>query len=107
MAMAALTPWLEAVTKAIRSIPKGETASYSRVALMAGKPGAARAVVRALHSVRDVPWWRVVRADGTLAVEVAEEQARRLRAEGVAVEGRRLRPAEATPGRGSARRASK
>jgi methylated-DNA-protein-cysteine methyltransferase-like protein len=32
-----------------------------------------------------VPWWRVIRADGTLAPSVAHEQARRLRAEGVEV----------------------
>jgi hypothetical protein len=32
----------------------------------------------------------VVRADGTLAEPVALEQARRLRAEGVKVEGRRI-----------------
>ncbi len=100
------SPWLVAVARAILSIPKGETASYSRVALMAGKPGAARAVVRALHSVKDVPWWRVVRAAGTLAMVVAVELARRLRAVGVAVVGGRLRPADATPRRG-VRRPSK
>ena len=84
----ALTPWLEKVRDAVRSIPRGETASYARVALMAGKPGAARAVVRALHSLDDVPWWRVVRSDGSLAEAVAVEQARRLGREGVRVEGR-------------------
>jgi methylated-DNA-protein-cysteine methyltransferase-like protein len=86
------SPWLTAVAGAVRAIPRGQTASYARVALMAGKPGAARAVVRALHALEDVPWWRVVRSDGTLAEPVAREQARRLRAEGVRVDGRRLRP---------------
>jgi alkylated DNA nucleotide flippase Atl1 len=32
-----------------------------------------------------LPWWRVLRADGTLAEEVRIEQARRLRREGVTV----------------------
>lgn len=83
------TPWLLAVERAVRAIPKGQTASYARVALMAGKPGAARAVVRALHALDDVPWWRVIRSDGTVAPQVAVEQRKRLKAEGVA-----LRPAK-------------
>lgn len=78
-----LSPWLAAVERAVRSIPKGETASYARVALMAGKPGAARAVVQALHRLTDLPWWRVLRSDGSLAPQVAAEQARRLKREGV------------------------
>ncbi|MDP1828148.1 MAG: MGMT family protein [Archangium sp.] len=79
----ALTPWLTAVERAVRSIPRGQTASYARVALMAGKPGAARAVVQALHRLEGIPWWRVLRSDGTLAPQVAAEQARRLAKEGV------------------------
>jgi|APLak6261679142_1056127.scaffolds.fasta_scaffold00064_53 methylated-DNA-protein-cysteine methyltransferase-like protein len=78
-----MTPWLQAVERAVKSIPRGETASYARVALMAGKPGAARAVVRALHSLEGIPWWRVVRSDGTLAPAVKAEQAKKLAAEGV------------------------
>lgn len=78
-----LTPWLQAVDRAVRAIPRGQTASYARVALMAGKPGAARAVVQALHRLEGIPWWRVVRSDGTLAAQVAAEQGRRLAQEGV------------------------
>jgi methylated-DNA-protein-cysteine methyltransferase-like protein len=78
-----LSPWLAAVDRAVRSIPRGQTASYARVALMSGKPGAARAVVQALHKLQDLPWWRVLRSDGSLAPQVAAEQARRLRREGV------------------------
>lgn len=86
-----MTPitWLEAVKRAVRAIPKGQTASYARVALMAGKPGAARAVVQALHRLEEIPWWRVVRSDGTLAPPVAASQRRRLRAEGVRFSGPR------------------
>jgi methylated-DNA-protein-cysteine methyltransferase-like protein len=69
------------VEKIVRSIPRGRTLSYSEVALRAGKPRGARAVVRALHVLDDVPWWRVIRADGTLAREVAHEQAQLLAAE--------------------------
>jgi methylated-DNA-protein-cysteine methyltransferase-like protein len=51
-------------------------------------------VVRALHDIHRfghaIPWWRVVRADRTLAPQVAAEQARRLGKDGVRVRGRRL-----------------
>ena len=78
-----LSPWLTAVERAVRSIPKGQTASYARVALMSGKPGAARAVVQALHKLEGIAWWRVLRSDGSLAPQVAAEQARHLAQEGV------------------------
>ncbi len=78
------------VAQAVRAIPRGQTASYSQVALMAGKPGAARAVVRAMHAVDGIPWWRVTKAGGVLAKEVAAEQARHLEREGVEIAGRRV-----------------
>ncbi|MEW6432404.1 MAG: MGMT family protein [Myxococcota bacterium] len=88
-----MTPWLEKVAAVVSSIPKGQTASYAQVALMAGKPGASRAVVRALHALNDVPWWRVVKSDGTLAKEMFEKQAPKLRREGVSLVGRRIQKA--------------
>lgn len=90
MKRAALSPWQLAVERAVKAIPRGEVASYARVAMMAGKPGAARAVVRALHALNDAPWWRVVRADLTLAPAIATRQAKRLKTEGVSVIGRRV-----------------
>ena len=71
-----------AVRRVVRSIRRGTVMSYGEVALRAGRPGGARAVVRALNRLDDVPWWRVVRADGTLAPLVAREQAQMLAAEG-------------------------
>jgi len=65
--------FVQAVRRVVRAIPRGRTLSYSEVALRAGKSRGARAVVRALHVLDDVPWWRVIRADGTLAKEVAHE----------------------------------
>ena len=85
-----LTNFEARVAEVIRDIPRGTTVSYSFVALAAGKPGAARAVVRAMKNLHDIPWWRVIRRDGTMAVEVASEQGKRLRAEGVQVQGRRI-----------------
>ena len=84
------SPFDRAVAKVVKAIPRGQTLSYAGVALRANKPGAARAVVRALHRLGGLPWWRVIRSDRTLAPQVAVEQSRRLRAEGVPVKGRRL-----------------
>ena len=55
--------------EAIRRIPYGETAGYGEVAVLAGSPGAARAVgtacARTPFSIV-VPVHRVIRADGSL-----------------------------------------
>ncbi len=77
-----MSPFLRAVRRIVRGIPRGTTLSYGEVALRAKKPGAARAVVAALHRLDDVPWWRVARHDGTLAPQVARQQTALLRAEG-------------------------
>jgi methylated-DNA-protein-cysteine methyltransferase related protein len=78
-----LGSFARAVRRIVRGIPRGRVLSYGEVALRAGKPRGARAVVRALHQLDDVPWWRVVRSDGTLAPQVAREQAQLLAAEGL------------------------
>ncbi|RKH45956.1 MGMT family protein [Corallococcus sicarius] len=86
---AAPLPFHESVMHQVRSIPRGEVRSYAQVALYAGRPGGARGVGRELKLLpgtrTQVPWWRVIRSDGTLAPLVAHEQARRLRLEGVTV----------------------
>jgi O-6-methylguanine DNA methyltransferase len=78
----AMSPFQRAVRKVVRGIPRGTTLSYGEVALRAGKPQAARAVVAALHALGDVPWWRVARHDGTLAPQISRQQATLLRQEG-------------------------
>ncbi len=93
-----LTPFLAAVRKAVRAIPRGQTRSYGTIAEIVGKPGAARAVVRALHALDEIPWWRVCRAGGKFAPQVAEEQQARLRQEG-------WKPARARAQRGAAPKA--
>lgn len=106
---APLSAWVTRVRAVVSSIPPGATASYARVALMAGRPGAARAVVRALQALDDVPWWRVVKSDGTVAQAMYSRQAPRLRREGVRLIGRRLvhkreEPAPDVSGAGSTAR---
>ena len=69
----------------IRSIPPGKVAAYGDVT-----PGAPRHAGRVLSDSHepDVPWWRVVRADGTLAK--GDRQRVRLEAEGVPFVGERV-----------------
>ena len=73
------------VIKAIRALRPGEVASYGEIAEEAGFPGAARAVGTLLARTSGLPWWRVVRADGSLASGHLEEQRKRLAKEGVKV----------------------
>jgi len=71
----------------VRAIPRGRVLSYSRVAVLAGLPGRARLVGKVMSRIGPgVPWWRVLRADRSMAEGVRVEQARRLRAEGVKVQ---------------------
>ncbi len=84
------SPFELAVFRVVKAIPRGKVRSYGEVAALARKPGAARAVVRVLHRAVDLPWWRVVRSNRTLAPQVAAEQQRRLMREGVRFSGLRI-----------------
>jgi methylated-DNA-protein-cysteine methyltransferase related protein len=67
----------EHILEAVRAIPEGFVRTYGDLS-----PGAPRRAGAILSSTdEDVPWWRVVRADGSLAV--GERQRARLDAEGV------------------------
>jgi methylated-DNA-protein-cysteine methyltransferase related protein len=81
--------FVEAVKKVIRDLNRGEVASYGEVARRAGYPRAARAVGNVLASGHGLPWWRVIRANGDLAA--GDEQARRLRREGVRIQDGRVK----------------
>jgi methylated-DNA-protein-cysteine methyltransferase-like protein len=81
----------EAVIKVIESLGPGEVAAYGEIATEAGYPGAARAVGNLLRTVPGLPWWRVVNAAGRLAPGSEQEQAQRLRAEGVTIVNGRVR----------------
>ncbi len=86
-----------AIREAVASIPRGKVCSYGRVAEVAGLPRRARLVGRVLgemSAAEELPWHRVIRANGTLAFEPGsrgyEKQSSRLIAEGVAVEEGRV-----------------
>jgi methylated-DNA-protein-cysteine methyltransferase related protein len=82
---------LERVRGMVAAIPAGSVLAYGDVAARAGLPGRARLVGRILaEDGHDLPWHRVLRADGTPAPHLAAEQLARLRAEGVLAEGGRV-----------------
>jgi methylated-DNA-protein-cysteine methyltransferase-like protein len=79
------------IIEAIKAVPPGRVSSYRDTALRAGIPNGARQVVRVLHAMSEtqgLPWHRIVRADGRIALPEGggrELQAALLRAEGVRV----------------------
>jgi methylated-DNA-protein-cysteine methyltransferase related protein len=75
----------DAVLRRVREIPAGFVRSYGDVS-----PGAPRFAGAVLfhNDEPGLPWWRVVRADGSLAK--GEEQRRQLIAEGVPFRGGRV-----------------
>ncbi|MDR3356064.1 MAG: MGMT family protein [Spirochaetaceae bacterium] len=85
-----MTKETECIVKAIQAIPPGRVSSYRDLALTAGLRNGARQVARVLHTVSQscrLPWYRVVKADGGIALRGAERelQIALLRAEGVEV----------------------
>jgi methylated-DNA-protein-cysteine methyltransferase-like protein len=74
----------EQVLARIREVPEGFVRAYGDVS-----PGAPRFAGTVLHSTReDVPWWRIVRADGSLAK--GDRQRALLEAEGVPFRGEKV-----------------
>ncbi|MEP7105112.1 MAG: MGMT family protein [Chloroflexota bacterium] len=80
----------DAVQAVIRALRPGEVVSYGEVAARAGRPGAARAVGSVLARTDGLPWWRVVRAGGRMAVGHEARQSDLLAGEGVTVAGGRI-----------------
>ena len=86
-----MTESTEKIINAILAIPKGKVSCYRDVALKAGLPNGARQVVRVLHSLSEkhnLPWYRVLRVDGSIALENEEGrllQIKLLKKEGVKV----------------------
>ena len=87
----ALTESTLRIVEAIKTIPWGKVSSYRNVAWAAGLSNGARQTVRVLHSLSgkyDLPWHRVIRTDGSIALregEGRELQIGLLRKEGVEV----------------------
>ena len=81
----------EHILAVLVALGEGEVVSYGDVAEVAGYPKRSRAVGRLLSTTDvEVPWWRVVRSDGTLATPPTAGQASLLRSEGVTVRDGRV-----------------
>jgi methylated-DNA-protein-cysteine methyltransferase-like protein len=90
-------PAFQEIWAVVGAIPRGSVSTYGAVARAAGLPGRARMAGRALRESpkeMKLPWHRVVGAGGKIVFPSSSvhhrEQARRLRAEGVAVKGGRV-----------------
>lgn len=75
---------------AVARIPRGHVATYGQIAALAGQPRQARLAGYALHQTPDgldIPWHRVINAQGRISFpprsQAWREQRRRLEAEGV------------------------
>ena len=85
----------ERVLEATRKIPEGKVTTYSEIARVLGKPGAARAVGNALNKNRCpgiIPCYRVVRSDGSVGgyAKGASEKIRLLRKDGIEMKRRKV-----------------
>jgi methylated-DNA-protein-cysteine methyltransferase related protein len=80
----------EEVLRRVRSVPEGRVTTYGD--LSPGAPRFAGTVLSECHDP-DIPWQRIVRADGSLAK--GERQRRMLEAEGVPFRGDRVDMREA------------
>jgi methylated-DNA-protein-cysteine methyltransferase related protein len=77
----------EKIIAAIQQVPRGCVASYGQIAEVAGIVRGARLVARVLRDPGvALPWWRIVRSDGSCAVP---GQLARLSAEGLDLQSRK------------------
>ncbi len=93
------------IWQTVQAIPKGKVASYGQIADLAGLPGRARLVGKALANVpangwqgADVPWYRVINSQGkisfALQTEQFQQQKQLLQDEQVVVLGARIKLAD-------------
>lgn len=90
-------PNYQRIWQTVKQIPAGKVASYGQIADLAGLPGRARLVGKALGyapAELEIPWYRVLRSDRSLAFSTgspaAEQQRQHLLAEGVLVKQNRV-----------------
>ncbi len=82
--------FFDQVYRVVRQIPAGKVATYGQIAALLGQPRAARTVGWAMHAVpegSDVPWQRVINAQGRISTSCeahdANVQRQLLEAEGI------------------------
>jgi alkylated DNA nucleotide flippase Atl1 len=80
----------ERMREAIRDVPPGHVSTYGDIAAMAGAPSPRMVGAMLAEDGHDLPWHRILRANGTPAPHIAHEQLARLRAEGVLADGQKV-----------------
>lgn len=73
------------VLSVVEAIPRGRVMAYGDIAKALGTGPRQVAKVMATRTDDGVPWWRVLRSDGSCAPGVKTQQVKRLRGEGVAM----------------------
>ena len=75
-----IKPYYAQIWQTIQLIPQGKVACYGQIADLAGLPGRARLVGKALASVPEsgwrgqaVPWYRVINAQGKISFPLGSE----------------------------------
>jgi O-6-methylguanine DNA methyltransferase len=86
-----MTVFTRSVLDAVDRIPPGKVMSYGDVAELVDRPGASRAVgaVMAKYGA-EVPWHRVLHADGSCAAHSSDRQLALLREEDVPIRNGRI-----------------
>ncbi|NKQ57466.1 DNA methyltransferase [Amycolatopsis sp. K13G38] len=80
----------ERVREVVATVPAGKVATYGDIAVIAGA-STPRLVGRILsEDGADLPWHRILRANGTPAPHLVHRQLELLRAEGVLADGQRI-----------------
>ncbi|MBG6085576.1 MGMT family protein [Zhihengliuella flava] len=77
----------QAVYDVVTLVPAGTAVTYGDVAELLGAGGPRQVGAAMSTAPAGLPWWRVVRADGTLREDLAERAAGRWRAEGLPCRG--------------------
>lgn len=97
-----INPHYQQIWQTVQLIPAGTVACYGQIADLAGLPGRARLVGKALGKVPDtgwkgkpVPWFRVINSQGKISFEQGsdnfEKQKQHLQTEQVVVIGARIK----------------
>lgn len=80
--------FLTSVYSVVHAIPAGQVATYGQIAMLAGYPGYARHVGKALGGIPEsstLPWFRVINSQGKISLTGPDyhRQREKLTAEGV------------------------
>jgi alkylated DNA nucleotide flippase Atl1 len=79
------------VAAVVRLVPPGCVVSYGDLAELLGTGPRVVGRIMATHDEPDLPWWRVVRADGGMADHIVDRAIPHWREEGIGFSGSRVR----------------